>query len=119
MKNIVKLHHYYSPSELENAINDWVEYYNNERYHESLSNVTPSDVYFGREEKILKRRKETKLKINTKKKTRIFTTKAEISIIMKNENYLLTLHKIIPLWYEDVQVRIKTKICNTFAPLIN
>jgi putative transposase len=62
MKNIVKLHHYYSPSELENAINDWVEYYNNERYHESLSNVTPSDVYFGREEKILKRRKETKLK---------------------------------------------------------
>ena len=62
MKNIVKLHHYYSPSELENAINDWVEYYNNERYHESLSNVTPSDVYFGREEKILKRRKETNLK---------------------------------------------------------
>jgi len=38
---------------------------------------------------------------------------------MKNENYLLNLHKIIPLWYEDVQVRIKTKICNTFAPLIN
>ena len=62
MKNIVKLHHYYSPSELENAINEWVEYYNNERYHESLSNVNPYDVYFGREEKILKRRKETKLK---------------------------------------------------------
>ena len=39
-----------------------------------------------------------------KRKTRIFTTKAEISIIMKNENYLLTLQKIIPLWYEDVQV---------------
>ena len=38
----------------------------------------------------------------TKKKTRIFTTKADISIIMKNENYLLNLHKIIPLWYEDV-----------------
>jgi putative transposase len=39
-----------------------VEYYNNERYHESLSNVTPSDVYFGREEKILQKRKEIKLK---------------------------------------------------------
>ena len=38
-----------------------------------------------------------------KRKTRIFTTKAEISIIMKNENYLLTLSKIIPLYYEDVQ----------------
>jgi hypothetical protein len=61
MKNIVKLHHYYSPSELENEINDWVEYYNNERYHESLSNVTPSDVYFGKEEKILQKRKQTKL----------------------------------------------------------
>ena len=24
---------------------------------------------------------------------------------MKSENYLLTLHKIIPLWYEDVQGR--------------
>ena len=25
---------------------------------------------------------------------------------MKNENYLLTLQKIIPLWYEDVQTSI-------------
>ena len=60
--------HYYSPSELENAINDWVEYYNNERYHESLSNVTPSDVYFGREKKILQKRKETKLKTIQKRR---------------------------------------------------
>ena len=45
-------------------------------------------------------------KNNTKKKTRIFTTKAKISIIMKNENYLLNLHKIISLWYEDVQLKL-------------
>ena len=51
MKNIVKLHHYYSPSELENAINDWVEYYNNERYHESLSNVTPLMSILGEKKK--------------------------------------------------------------------
>jgi|SaaInlStandDraft_1057018.scaffolds.fasta_scaffold40602_1 hypothetical protein len=43
-----------------------------------------------------------KAKNNTKKKTRIFTTKADISIIMNYENYLLTLDKIIPLYYEDV-----------------
>ncbi|MBC8297785.1 MAG: IS3 family transposase [Pelagibacterales bacterium] len=68
MKNIVKLHHYCSPSELEKAINEWVEYYNNERYHESLSNVTPSDVYFEREEKTHQKRKETKLKTIQKRR---------------------------------------------------
>lgn len=53
MKNVVKLNNYYSPSELECAIGDWVEHYNNSRYHESLDNLTPADVYFGRGEEIL------------------------------------------------------------------
>ena len=48
MKNVVKLEHYYFPWELENVITDWVEHYNHERYHESLDNVTPADVYNGR-----------------------------------------------------------------------
>jgi len=50
MKNRVLLHYYYSPSELEKAIESWVDRYNNERYHESLNNLTPADVYFGRDE---------------------------------------------------------------------
>lgn len=60
MKNVVKLHHYYSPSELKEAIENWVNYYNTERYHESLGNLTPDDIYYGRGEEILKRRKEIK-----------------------------------------------------------
>ena len=60
MKNVVKLQHYYSPLELERAISDWVEYYNNQRYHESLDNVTPADVYFGREKEVIKKRNRLK-----------------------------------------------------------
>ena len=41
MKNIIKLEHYYSPVELEAQIAEFVDYYNNQRYHESLNNVTP------------------------------------------------------------------------------
>ena len=34
----------------------------NERYHESLNNLTPADVYFGRGEAILKERERIKKK---------------------------------------------------------
>jgi transposase InsO family protein len=60
MKNVVKLQHYYSPAELAQAIAEWALYYNNERYHESLNNVTPADVYFGREKEIIKKRNKLK-----------------------------------------------------------
>jgi transposase InsO family protein len=60
MKNVVLLENYYSPEELEAAIARFVEYYNNERYHESLKNVTPADVYFGRNEEVITRREKIK-----------------------------------------------------------
>ncbi len=60
MKNEVCLQHYYLPGELEQEIGRFIEYYNNERYHESLENVTPADVYFGRHKEILTRREELK-----------------------------------------------------------
>ena len=56
MKNVVKLDHYYHPDELTEALNKFVENYNNCRYHEALNNLTPSDVYFGRADKILEQR---------------------------------------------------------------
>jgi len=60
MKNVVKLEHYYFPWELEGALRDFVAYYNNERYHESLDNVTPADVYFGRQVAVLSERAKIK-----------------------------------------------------------
>jgi putative transposase len=60
MKNVVKLQHYYFPWELEAALRDFVAYYNNERYHESLDNVTPADVYFGRQYAVLTERDKIK-----------------------------------------------------------
>ena len=48
IKNVVNLQHFYLPGELKQEIERFVEYYNNQRYHESLDNLTPADVYFGR-----------------------------------------------------------------------
>jgi putative transposase len=56
MKSIVKLNTFFFPWELEQAIADFVAYYNYERYHESLDNVTPADVFFGRQEEVLTQR---------------------------------------------------------------
>ncbi len=60
MKNEVNLQKYYLPWELEQEIERFVNYYNNQRYHESLNNVTPADVYYGRHEEILSRRERLK-----------------------------------------------------------
>ena len=62
MKNVIKLDNYYLPGDLELEISKWVDYYNNERLHESLDNVTPADMYFGRKEKILTQRQIIKQK---------------------------------------------------------
>jgi len=62
MKNLVKLQHYYMPGELEREIGQFVEYYNNQRYHESLDNLTPADVYYGRDKQILSKREKIKKK---------------------------------------------------------
>jgi hypothetical protein len=60
MKNVVKLENYYTPWELERSIARFITYYNDRRYHEALGNVTPADMYDGRQQEILSRRERIK-----------------------------------------------------------
>lgn len=62
MKNEVKLNNYYFPDHLRTEVDKFVNYYNNHRYHEALDNITPVDVYFGRDNDIKIIRKEIKQK---------------------------------------------------------
>ena len=68
MKAVVKLENYYFPWQLEKAIRDFVAYYNDERPHESLDNVAPADVYYGRAAEVLSEREEIKRKTMKRRK---------------------------------------------------
>ena len=48
------------PVDLQQAIGEFVEFYNHRRYHKALKDVTPSDMLEERRDQILARRKEAK-----------------------------------------------------------
>jgi transposase InsO family protein len=56
------LENYFLPGDLEAHIAAFVGHYNHQRYHESLRNLTPADVYTGRGHTILLERERTKRK---------------------------------------------------------
>jgi len=60
LKNRILLENYYLPGDLEAEIGAFITYYNHLRYHESLGNLTPADVYFGRGQTILIERERIK-----------------------------------------------------------
>lgn len=62
LKNRILLENYYLPGDLEAQIDAFVANYNHNRYHESLNNLTPADVYFGRGQTILLERERIKRK---------------------------------------------------------
>jgi transposase InsO family protein/transposase-like protein len=62
LKNRILLENYYLPGDLEAQIDAFVAHYNHRRYHESLGNLTPADVYFGRGQTILIEREKIKRK---------------------------------------------------------
>ena len=72
MKNRVLLENYYLSGDLEQQIAAFVEYYNTARYHESLNNVTPADVYFGRDKTIIRERNKIKRKIINQRRLQHF-----------------------------------------------
>ena len=53
LKNRINLENHYFPWELEHQIGRFVDYYNHQRVHESLGNLTPADVYHGRAREIV------------------------------------------------------------------
>jgi transposase len=57
-------------------LKDFVAYYNNERYHESLDNVAPADVYFGRRYELLTKRSKIKRRTMERRKKEPLAQKA-------------------------------------------
>jgi transposase InsO family protein len=68
LKRVVNQLPYELPSQLEQAIADFVDYYNYRRYHKALGDVTPADVLYGRKEEILKRRREVRVQTINRRK---------------------------------------------------
>ena len=62
LKNRILLENYFFPGDLEASIEAFVDHYNHHRYHESINNLTPADVYFGRGQAILEQRERIKRK---------------------------------------------------------
>ena len=76
LNNQVLLENCYLPGDLKARIAKFVDYYNTERYHESLDNLTPEDVYTGRGQTILNRRRKIKLKTIEKRRRLYYRQKA-------------------------------------------
>jgi transposase InsO family protein len=60
LKNRILLENYFFPEDLEAQVSAFVAHYNERRYHESLDNVTPADVYYGRGQTIILQRERIK-----------------------------------------------------------
>jgi len=56
LKNRILLENYFLPGDLEAQIEAFIADYNHRRYHESIDNLTPADVYCGRGRAILAER---------------------------------------------------------------
>src|SRR5271157_315132 len=83
MKNQILLENYYLPGQLEQRLAEFVDYYNSRRYHESLNNLTPADVYFGRAQTILNRRSKIRQQTLQQRRRLHYSTAASTSTQMR------------------------------------
>ena len=68
LKNRILLENYFLPGDLKKQSERLVDYYHHRRYHESLNNLTPTDVYFDRGQSILAKRERIKKKTIAKRR---------------------------------------------------
>jgi transposase InsO family protein len=68
LKNRILLENYYLPGDLEAQVEAFVADYNHRRYHDSIDNLTPADVYFGRGQTILLQRERIKRQTITQRR---------------------------------------------------
>ena len=83
---MLTIYNYY-PEELIAAIKLFVHKYNHQRYHESLNNLTPADVYYGRGDIILKERERIKIECINQRKSEYERSK-KINKELTNKKYL-------------------------------
>ncbi len=68
LKNRILLENYFLPGDLEAHLERFVDHYNHRRYHQSLKNLTPADVDFGRGPTILLKRERIKRETITQRR---------------------------------------------------
>ena len=72
----ILLENYFFPGDLEASIEAFVDHYNHQRYHESINNLTPADVYFGRQCEVLSKRSKIKRRTMERRKKEYLASQA-------------------------------------------
>ncbi|MBA3755681.1 MAG: transposase [Nitrosomonas sp.] len=82
LKNQILLENYYFRGELKDRIRQFIDYYIHKRHHESLNNLTPTDVFYGRGQSILDERKNIKCRTLAMRRQMYYDKQAKFSNLM-------------------------------------